>query len=56
VGDEDTVTPPELAESMHRAIPGSRLAVIAGAGHLVPLEQPAAFAGALTEFLQNAGL
>ena len=43
VGEEDAVTPPAVAESMQRAIPGSRLEVIPGAGHLVPMEQPAAF-------------
>jgi pimeloyl-ACP methyl ester carboxylesterase len=56
VGEEDGVTPPALAESMHRAIPGSRLEVIPGAGHLVPMERPAAFTGALRRFLLEAGL
>ncbi len=56
VGEEDGVTPPALAESMHRAIPGSRLEVIPGAGHLVPMERPAAFTGALKRFLLEAGL
>lgn len=56
VGEEDGVTPPALAESMHRAIPGSRLEVIPGAGHLVPMERPAAFTDALKRFLLEAGL
>lgn len=56
VGEEDGVTPPTLAESMHRAIPGSRLEIIPGAGHLVPMERPAAFTGALISFLRDAGL
>ena len=56
VGEEDGVTPPALAESMHRAIPGSRLEAIPGAGHIVPLERPVAFTGALTRFLLDAGL
>ncbi len=56
VGDEDAVTPPDTAASMHRAIPGSRLVVIPGAGHLVPLEQPAAFGRAVAGFLKDAGL
>jgi pimeloyl-ACP methyl ester carboxylesterase len=56
VGEEDAVTPPALAESMNRAIPGSRLEVIPGAGHLVPLERPDVFKGALDRFLREAGL
>lgn len=31
------------AEAMAEAIPGSRLAIIGGAGHLAPLEVPARF-------------
>jgi 3-oxoadipate enol-lactonase len=56
VGEEDGLTPPALAESMHRAIPGSRLEVISGAGHLVPMERPAAFTDALERFLRDARL
>jgi 3-oxoadipate enol-lactonase len=56
VGEEDAVTPPALAESMHRAIPGSRLELIPRAGHLVPMEQPMAFTDALHAFLKGAGL
>jgi pimeloyl-ACP methyl ester carboxylesterase len=36
---------------MADAIPGARLIVVAGAGHLAHLERPAAFATALTEAL-----
>lgn len=53
VGAEDKVTPPTEAEAMHKAIPGSRLEVIAGAGHLTNLEDPAAFNAALKNFLAN---
>jgi 3-oxoadipate enol-lactonase len=51
VGDEDTVTPAENAEQMHRAIAGSELVRIAGAGHLANLEQPELFDAALARFL-----
>lgn len=51
VGDEDVPTPVKEARAMHRAIPGSRLEVIAGAGHLSNMERPAAFNHVLTEFL-----
>jgi pimeloyl-ACP methyl ester carboxylesterase len=39
------------AESMAGDIPGARHAVIAGAGHLAPLEQPEAFRELLLEYL-----
>ena len=54
VGDGDTITPPADAEAMHRAIPRSSLAIVPGAGHLANLEQPAAFALALHDFLTSA--
>ena len=40
VGDLDTATPPELAEELHAGIRGSRLQVIHGGYHLLPLEHP----------------
>ncbi|HSO74015.1 MAG TPA: alpha/beta fold hydrolase [Blastocatellia bacterium] len=51
VGSEDSLTPAAEAETMHRAIRGSRLQVIKGAGHLSNLEQPDMFSAALSEFL-----
>lgn len=51
VGDEDVPTPVKEARLMHERIPGSRLEVIAQAGHLAGLERPAAFNHLLTEFL-----
>ena len=53
VGDEDTLTPPDQADAMQRAIPGSERVVIAGAGHLSNLEQPSAFNDALARFLDH---
>jgi 3-oxoadipate enol-lactonase len=53
VGDEDTVTPPEVAEDMRRSIAGSTLVVLPEAGHLSSLEQPAAFDAALAQFLDH---
>src|SRR5205814_1426230 len=43
VGDHDIVTPPEVSKAMSDAIRGSELEVIAHAGHLSNIEQPAAF-------------
>lgn len=52
-GEEDTLTPPAVAEDMHRAIAGSELCLIPGAGHLSNLEQPKAFNEALARFLDH---
>jgi pimeloyl-ACP methyl ester carboxylesterase len=51
VGEHDEVTPVADAESLHRAIPRSTLAVIPRAGHLSSIEQPAAFSKVLDDFL-----
>jgi 3-oxoadipate enol-lactonase len=53
VGENDTLTPPELSRKMHEHIGGSRLVVIPEAGHLSNLEAPEAFNGALAEFLNS---
>lgn len=53
VGDEDTVSPPSDAESMHRAVRGSKLVTIAGAGHMSNLEAPEEFNAALRDFLRQ---
>jgi 3-oxoadipate enol-lactonase len=53
VGEEDTLTPPALSEGMHRAIAGSELVIVPGAGHLSSLEQPDAFNSALARFLTH---
>ncbi|HEY7240812.1 MAG TPA: alpha/beta fold hydrolase, partial [Burkholderiales bacterium] len=52
-GDEDRVYPPELAERMARRIPGAKLVVLAGCGHLSNLEQPERFNDVLLEFLRS---
>lgn len=51
VGEHDRITPPALAEDLAGLIPGARLCVIPGAGHLVNEENPAAFNQAVAEFL-----
>jgi pimeloyl-ACP methyl ester carboxylesterase len=52
VGEEDEVTPPARARAMAEAIPGARVVVIPGAGHVPPLERPAATTQTLVEFLR----
>lgn len=55
VGQEDGLTPPSDADMMHRAVPGSVLEVIPGAGHISNLEQPESFNAALRRFLAGLG-
>jgi 3-oxoadipate enol-lactonase len=52
VGDQDEVTPINLAEVMARDIPQATLTVIPGAAHLANMQQPDAFNRALWAFLQ----
>jgi len=52
-GADDRLIPPSEAEAMHQAIPGSRLELIHGAGHLPNLEQEEEFNDRLAEFLSR---
>jgi pimeloyl-ACP methyl ester carboxylesterase len=54
VGEHDRVATPDYAASMAAAIPGARLHVIPGAGHVSNIEAPAAFNAALDSFLAAA--
>jgi pimeloyl-ACP methyl ester carboxylesterase len=51
VGDQDEITPVEVAREMAARIPGPRLKVFTGSGHMSPMEQPSQVAAAVTEFL-----
>jgi 3-oxoadipate enol-lactonase len=51
VGEEDEVTPPEVARQMAEAIPNARLVVLPSAGHLANVEAPEAFNEAVRTFL-----
>ena len=51
-GEHDMSDFRDGAEAMARLIPNSRHEVIAGAGHLAPLERPREFRALLLEFLQ----
>jgi pimeloyl-ACP methyl ester carboxylesterase len=53
-GEEDSLCPPALHRAMAEAIPGSTFTTINTAGHLPPLEQPAAFATALLDWLSQS--
>ncbi len=49
-GSEDRVIPPSYAEIFTRAIPGARLKIMEGAGHLPYVERPEEFNGIVMEF------
>ena len=53
VGAQDVVTPPADAARMAAAIPKAKLVTIADAGHLSPMEQPAAFNKAVRDFASS---
>ena len=53
VGEADQLTPPALSEEMAAAIPGSRLVVVPGSGHLSTLERPEAVTQALVEWMER---
>lgn len=53
VGDEDQLTPPELAREMANGIRGSRLVIVPESGHLSTLEQPQAVTDALIEWMKS---
>jgi len=55
VGEEDAVTPPDVARQMAEGIPGARLVVLPHAGHLANVEAPEAFNEAVRSFLQEIG-
>ena len=50
-GEEDRLIPAAGARTMAEMIPGSRLVVLPGVGHLPPLEAPAEFTRLLEEFV-----
>jgi len=52
-GGRDRLVPAHHAEHAHREIPGSRLEVFEGAGHLPQLEEPSRFVEVLERFLEE---
>lgn len=52
-GSLDRLIPLSVGEKMHREIPASRIAVIAGCGHLAPAECPIPVLKATTDFLKS---
>jgi pimeloyl-ACP methyl ester carboxylesterase len=54
-GDRDTRAPLPVAEALHAGIPGSRLVVLEGAGHVSAVEAPERFNAAVRTFLGRSG-
>ena len=50
-GAEDAITPPAVLRAMAAEIPGSRVEIVEQAGHVCPLERPAAFNHVVSEFV-----
>jgi len=50
-GTEDKLMPPAFSEKLCKLIAGARLVLIEGSGHCAMLEDPSAFNGALTDFV-----
>ncbi len=55
VGAGDQLTPPGLAAEIAGLVPGARLHVVEGAGHLLPMERPDATARLLQDWLDQSG-
>ena len=55
VGAEDVPTPVTRAERIAEKIPGAKLVVIPGAGHLCTVEEPDAVNRAIKDFLAAQG-
>lgn len=51
----DKAAPPDFTRAIAAGIPGCRLAIIAGGGHMVNLELPGDFNRALIDFLREIG-
>lgn len=51
VGDQDQMTPVKYGQHLAQAIPGARMQVIPGAGHMLYLEQPRLVNQAIAEFM-----
>ena len=53
-GDEDRRAPLDVAHGLHASIPGSRLVVLRGVGHVSSVEAPERFNSELRVFLRAA--
>jgi pimeloyl-ACP methyl ester carboxylesterase len=51
-GDRDNLIPAVMGEAMNRLIPGSRLEIIEGAGHVLMWDHPRTFNRLILDFLR----
>lgn len=51
-GEEDVITPPQVATDFAALIPGATLRIVPGSGHLLPLEAPDRFASEVELWLR----
>jgi len=51
--EQDRVVPKQYGEAFARLIPGARLSLMPGCGHLNHIDQPEAFAAAVTGYIQG---
>ncbi len=54
-GSRDSVTPPALSERLRELIPRSRLDIVEGTGHMLPLESPERVNRAILDFVRPLG-
>jgi pimeloyl-ACP methyl ester carboxylesterase len=52
-GEADQLTPPEHSREMAQQVPGARLEIVPGAGHMLTLEQPARINALLLDWLRG---
>jgi pimeloyl-ACP methyl ester carboxylesterase len=52
-GERDPIIPVAHGRTAHRAMPGSRLELLPGAGHFPQIEEPVAVADLLTDFIES---
>jgi pimeloyl-ACP methyl ester carboxylesterase len=52
-GDKDGIIPMSHGQAAHQAIPGSRLEILEGSGHFLPLQDPARLAAVVGDFIAS---
>jgi 3-oxoadipate enol-lactonase len=53
-GEDDVAAPPAQSRDLAASLPGARLEIMSGVGHLPPVEAPARLAGLIESFLTEA--
>jgi len=53
VGAEDRMTPPNYSQFLHEQIPSSKLELLPGAAHMLPLEQPDEYNVRVSNFISQ---